>query len=114
MNRRAYGLRAWLWQRLSSIYMALYLAATGVYFLFQSPGSHEEWRAWMSHPMVALATAVFFWALLIHAWVGARDVLLDYVDPLPLRLALLCVLGLMLIGSGVWLLKILYSLFMVG
>ena len=114
MSRRAYGLRAWLWQRLSSVYMALFLVAAGAYLLLQPPGSHEEWRAWMSRPMITLATAVFFWALLVHAWVGARDVLLDYVDPQPLRLALLCVLGLMLAGSGLWVLKVLYSLFMGG
>lgn len=110
MNRRASGLRAWLWQRLSAIYMALYLVVGGVWLLLWRPVSFEGWRAGFSTPLVGMATALFFAALLIHAWVGARDVLIDYVHPLALRLTLLILIGLMLAGSSLWLLKILYSL----
>lgn len=110
MSRRAQGLRAWLWQRLSAIYMVLYLIAGGVWLLLRQPLSFETWRMSVATPVVSMATALFFGALLIHSWVGARDVLIDYVRPLVPRFILLALVGLMLAGSGVWVLKILYSL----
>lgn len=103
-----------MWQRLSSIYMALFLIVAGAYLLVQPPGSHGEWRALMSRTGVNLATAVFFWALLVHAWVGARDVLMDYVDPLVPRLVLLGAVGFVLVASGLWMLRVLYTLLMTG
>lgn len=112
VNRRAQGLRAWFWQRLSSVYMVLYLLPVGAFLLLWPPDSHAAWRAWLAQPLVGLATALFFAALLVHAWVGMRDVLMDYVHPLALRLALLCVVALLLAGSGLWLLGLLFSVFM--
>lgn len=114
MSRRAPGLRAWMWQRATSIYMALFVIVAGAWLLVDAPGSHAEWRASMSWLPVNLATAIFFWALLIHAWVGARDVLLDYVAPQALRLALLAVLALWLAASGLWVLRVLYALLLPG
>jgi succinate dehydrogenase / fumarate reductase membrane anchor subunit len=110
VSRRAQGLRAWLWQRGSAIYLLVYVLVAGVLLLWRQPSSHEAWRAWMAQPAMTLATAVFFWALLIHAWVGGRDVLIDYARPLSLRLALLAILGLMLGASGLWALKALLTL----
>ena len=46
-----------------------------------------------------------FGALLLHAWVGARDVLMDYVKPLPLRIGLMTLLVLLLGGSGITVLR---------
>ena len=110
MNRRAQGLRAWLWQRLSSVYMLLYLVYLGVHLSLNPAPSYSEWHGWMAEPPVALATALFFGALLMHAWVGLRDVIIDYVGALSLRLTLLALTGLVLVGSGLWVLRALYSL----
>ena len=69
--------------------------------------SHAAWRAWMASTAVSIASLVFFAAFLAHAWVGVRDVILDYVRPLPLRVALLALLALGLAATGVWVAKIL-------
>ncbi|HHH36696.1 MAG TPA: succinate dehydrogenase, hydrophobic membrane anchor protein [Gammaproteobacteria bacterium] len=100
MSRRAAGLRAWLLQRISAVYLALYV----VYFLLASPaaGGAAAWRAWLGSPWPLLAMALFFLALSIHAWVGVRDVIIDYVHPAGLRLLLLCGLGVVLLGSLLW------------
>ncbi len=110
MSRRAQGLRAWLWQRGSAVYLLLYTLVVGVLLSWRPPASHEAWRAWMAQPAMTLATAIFVWALLVHAWVGGRDVLIDYARPLALRLTLLAILGLMLGASGLWALKALLNL----
>ncbi len=111
MSRRSHGLRAWIWQRVSALYMALYLLVFGSWLLFAPPESWLEWRDLVSNAAVNLATGLFFLALLLHAWVGGRDVILDYVHSLALRLALLAMMGLALAGSGLWMLRVLYSLY---
>ena len=69
------------------------------------PQGHAQWQALMHAPAVALATGLAFGALLLHAWVGARDVLMDYVKPLPLRIGLMTLLVLLLGGSGITVLR---------
>jgi len=97
------GSRAWLAQRLS----ALYLAAFILYLLVRSAGesggwSYESWRAWVLSPSVRIASLLFFAALLFHAWVGLRDVLLDYIHPAGLRIALLALVVLALAATAAW------------
>ncbi len=100
MSRRAAGLRAWLLQRISAVYLALYV----IYFLLASPaaGGYAAWHAWLGSPWPLLALALFFLALAIHAWVGVRDVIIDYVHHAGLRLLLLSGVGLVLLGSLLW------------
>lgn len=105
MRRAVSGLRAWLLQRLSALVLLGYLVVALVVLAAEAPGSHAQWRALMQSPAVALATLVAFAALLLHAWVGARDVLLDYVHPLALRLALLVAVAAMLLASGAWVVR---------
>lgn len=109
MSRHAYGLRAWLVQRISAIYVALYLLYF-IYFLLTSmPVNYSSWHEWMKCPLTSLLTAVFFVSLLIHAWVGFRDIIMDYVHPLGIRLTVLSVFAFGLIACGFWVLKILIS-----
>jgi len=56
-----------------------------------------------------LSTTVFFAALLAHAWVGVRDVILDYAHPLSFRVMLLASLGLGLAATGVWVMRVLWQ-----
>jgi succinate dehydrogenase hydrophobic membrane anchor protein len=57
------------------------------------PHSYPAWRAWLVNSGVSIATGVFFAALLAHAWVGVRDVIIDYVHPEALRVCLLALLA---------------------
>ncbi len=102
MRRAVSGLRAWLLQRLSALVLLAYLVVALGVFAFDPPQGHAAWRALMQSPAAALVTLVAFAALALHAWVGARDVLLDYVHPLALRLALLVALAATLLASGAW------------
>lgn len=103
------GSRAWIVQRLS----ALYLLACLVFVLARSgvapaPWTYESWRAWMHAPGIAVAVLLFFVALLLHAWVGLRDVILDYVHPLGMRSALLALVGVGEFAVAAWVLVILF------
>lgn len=102
------GLKAWLVQRVSAVYLAGFLVYFLLYLLLAGPHSYAEWSAWMGSGAMSLATALFFVALLAHAWVGIRDVLLDYIKPFALRLSLLVLLALALLLMGLWVIKVLF------
>ena len=101
------GMTAWLVQRLSAVYMVLFTVVIGGAMLIVPEFDYERWRALFAQPVVAVATTIFFLSLLLHIWVGIRDVLLDYVGQVPsMRLVLLSLLGIWLIGLGVWVMRI--------
>lgn len=107
MNTYLSGLPAWLVQRLSALYMILFTLFTAVGWWLSAPLDFTTWRALFAHPVVSVATAMFFLALLLHAWVGMRDVILDYAGHYPaIRLMLLVLLGGWLITLALWLLRI--------
>ena len=83
-----YGLRDWLGQRVTAVIMAVYSVLLGAVVLFDAPAGFGEWKALFSGRAMQLATMLFVAALLYHAWVGIRDVLMDYVKPAAVRLAL--------------------------
>jgi succinate dehydrogenase / fumarate reductase membrane anchor subunit len=107
MRRAFSGLRAWLVQRFTAVWMLFFLVFVLLHFALHPPGSFDEWQAWVGAPFVRLAAALFFLSLFVHAWVGLRDVLIDYARALPLRLALLAALCLVLAGLALWVLQVL-------
>jgi len=104
---RADGLRTWLLQRVSAIYLALFLVYVLVHFWLNPNPDYEAWRVWVASPVVSIAGAGFVLALLIHGWVGLRDVTLDYIHHLGLRLMVLTLTAVLLIGCGFWAVRIL-------
>ena len=105
MSRHTHGLRTWLLQRTSAVYLALYLLYILVHSLRHGAHSYAEWQAWLTSPLMNITTAGFIIALMAHAWVGMRDVILDYVKPVGTRLAVMSLTGLLLAGSGLWALR---------
>lgn len=110
MRRPLSGLRAWLVQRLSAVYMLVFVVLLLLHFLLDPPRTHGAWQGWVARPEVGVAILVFFAALIVHAWVGLRDVILDYVRPVALRATVLSLLGFALIALGVWVAGILWRL----
>ncbi|MEO9135079.1 MAG: succinate dehydrogenase, hydrophobic membrane anchor protein [Casimicrobiaceae bacterium] len=101
------GLRAWLVQRASAIYLLLFILFFIGHFLFDPPHDFGAWRAWVAQPWIGVAILSAFVALLLHAWVGLRDVMLDYIHPVGLRAPALALLGATLIAIGLWMLRLL-------
>lgn len=114
MSRRATGLRAWALQRISAVYLGLFTLVLTGHLLFHPSLDHEAWRAWVAQPWVSIGFFLFVVALLIHVWVGIRDVLIDYVHPLMPRLILLTLFALLFLGSGFWAVQALFLAHMVS
>jgi len=106
MSRRASGLRAWFLQRATAIYLMLFILYTLQHLIFHAPSGYAEWHGWAASPLVALGLLLFFASLLLHAWVGIRDVIIDYVHHTAIRISVLTVIGFVLVGCAVWVLKI--------
>ena len=104
-----YGLRDWLLQRLTAVAMAVYTVIVLAWMLLAPPASRSDLRDMFSGGFFRVATLLFFGALLYHAWVGVRDVLMDYVKPLWLRLTLQFLVGAVLFGYLVWATSILWG-----
>jgi succinate dehydrogenase / fumarate reductase membrane anchor subunit len=96
------GLGPWLLQRFSGLYLALFFIYVILGFLLCGPESYQEWRDWIGAPGMNIAAGLFFLALAIHSWVGIRDVILDYVPPVGLRITVLVLLAVSLLGCLLW------------
>ncbi len=100
-------MRAWIVQRFTAVYMLLFCVFVLLHFIFDPPHSYFDWRDWITAPLVLIATTLFFGALLLHAWIGLRDVMMDYVRPLALRVSALALLSFVVAGLALWIMKIL-------
>ena len=107
--RASAGLHAWLLQRMTAIYMVAYIIFLGFSLVQITPLNYPLWHNWMASSFHKVTTIIFFFAALFHAWIGARDIVIDYVKPLVLRIGLLFVVITLCIGYGVWILNIVYQ-----
>jgi succinate dehydrogenase membrane anchor subunit len=98
----AQGLRAWLLQRISAVYMVVYLIFLLLRLVLKSPQGYAEWRGFITAPIMAAPTALLFFLLLMHAWVGMRDVVMDYVHDFKVRVTVLSVIAAGLLAMGSW------------
>lgn len=104
-----YGTRDWLLQRLTAVVMAAFTVGLLVCIAWHAPASQADWKAIFGGTFVRLATMLFFVALLYHAWVGMRDILMDYVKATGLRLTLQLAVGLVLLLYLIWSASILWG-----
>ena len=105
-----YGLKDWLAQRVTALVMAVYVIVFVGILLACTPRHYEDWRALFSTQWMRIATMVFFISLFWHAWIGMRNILMDYVKPTGVRLGLESAVVLVLVGYAVWAVQILWSL----
>lgn len=104
-----YGLKDWLAQRITAVFMALYTLVISALLLLAEPG-YEGWRALMTNGFVRFITFLFIVSLCYHAWVGVRDIWMDYVKPTAIRLTLHVLTLLALVGYAGWAAQIIWRL----
>jgi succinate dehydrogenase / fumarate reductase membrane anchor subunit len=105
-----YGLRDWLAQRVTALVIAAYAILFVGTLLVCAPGSHEDWRALFAPQWMRLASFVFFISLFWHAWIGVRDIVMDYVKSAAVRLSLQVATILLLVAYMAWAAQILWSM----
>ena len=93
-----YGLRDWLAQRITAVVMAVYTLVLLFWFFGARDFSYDGWASIFAMQWMKLATFVALLSLFYHAWVGIRDIWMDYVKPMALRLFLQALTILWLVG----------------
>ena len=104
-----YGLRDWLVQRVTAVLMAAYILVLVGIIWSMAPQDHTDWVAVFSHQWMRIATLLFFASLFWHAWVGVRNVLMDYVKPTAMRLTLQILVIVSLFSYLIWTAEILWG-----
>lgn len=110
MSFRAQGMRAWLLQRLTAVYIAVYLLVLLLWLVNVPSLNFETWREYFSSNIVIIASILFYTSVFIHAWVGMRDIFVDYIKPSSLRFIMLTGLAIFLSVQSLWLLIIVVRL----
>lgn len=103
------GLAPWLAQRASAVVMALYLPLFGLYAWHSGGTGYAAWRGLFAPLPAKAATLLFCAALLGHAWIGLREIAIDYLHGLGLRLALYFAAGVLYLACLVWAADILWQ-----
>ena len=105
-----YGTFDWLAQRVTAVIMVVYTIFFVATLASLPAIDHAHWSALWSLSIMRYATFLFVVAALYHVWVGVRNVLMDYVQHLGIRLVLDAVVILTLIGYGMWAVQILWRI----
>lgn len=104
-----YGLRDWIMQRVTAVIMAIYTLGL-VMFLLAMPSDYASWQSFFGQTWVQVLTQTTLIALLLHVWVGIRDLWMDYVKPVGVRLALHSFTAVWLVSCFAYSLKVVWGL----
>ncbi|MGY0195440.1 succinate dehydrogenase, hydrophobic membrane anchor protein [Leptothrix sp. BB-4] len=105
-----YGFRDWLSQRVTAVLMALFTVVLLLQVLFGGPLGYERWAGIFAQQWMKFLTFTVIVALALHAWVGVRDIWMDYIKPVGLRLALQVFSIVWLVGCAGWAIQVLWRL----
>ncbi len=105
-----YGLRDWLIQRVTAVVMATGSLALGLYLLLHPGLGYDRWIALFSSQPVRAFALLFLISLYYHAWIGIRDIVMDYVKPPFIRLVIHVLVVLALLLYTIWSVQILWGM----
>lgn len=94
-------------QRATALVLAVALPVLIAYFLTALPAGFSGWLALFAPLWVRVLLLLTATAVALHAWVGMRDMLMDYIHPVGLRLALYLAVIVTLAASIGWLVVVL-------
>ncbi len=106
-----YGLRDWLAQRVTAVLMALFTLLVLAQVIFsKGPIGYDKWAGIFASQWMKVIAFTVIIALLYHAWVGVRDIWMDYVKPVSIRLSLQVFSIVWLVGCAGWAIQVLWRL----
>jgi succinate dehydrogenase / fumarate reductase membrane anchor subunit len=105
-----YGLSDWLSQRFTALIMAIFTIAVLVQLLVGGPIDYYKWSAIFGRQWMKVLTFVVIVSMLWHVWVGMRDIWMDYVKGVGVRLGLQVLSIGWLVGCAGWAVQVLWRL----
>ena len=104
-----YGLRDWLVQRITALVLIAFVVLVLAAVAMAGRLDYDAWAGIFAPVPMKLATVMAVVALCYHAWIGVRDIWMDYVKPAGIRLALHVGTILWLLYCLIWSIQILWS-----
>lgn len=105
-----YGMRDWLAQRITALLMALFTLVVLIQVLMPGELGYERWAGIFAPTWMKSLAFVVILALAWHAWVGVRDVSMDYVHAAGVRLLAQILTIVWLLACAGWALQVLWRL----
>ena len=106
-----YGLRDWLAQRVTAALMALFTVIVLAQIMFtKGEIGYSNWAGIFSAQWMKALTFTVIIALLYHVWVGMRDIWMDYIKPVWLRLLLQVFTIVWLVACTGWAIQVIWRL----
>jgi len=106
-----YGLRDWLVQRVTAGLMALFTVVLLAQVLLSSGEiGYDKWAGIFSSQWMKALTFSIIVAMAYHIWVGVRDIWMDYVKPVAVRLGLQIFTLVWLVSCTGWAIQVLWRL----
>ena len=105
-----YGLKDWLAQRITAVLMVVYTLFTVGYVALHPDMGYDGWTALFSNQVMRSVSLLFLLALYYHAWIGVRDIVMDYVKAAGVRLAIHVSVIVALLLYTIWSVQILWGM----
>jgi succinate dehydrogenase / fumarate reductase membrane anchor subunit len=103
-----HGVGNFLLQRLTAVVLAAYVLLLLARVIFGGPLGYDGWAGLFVPLWMKIASLLALLALFYHAWIGMRDIWMDYVKPTRIRLSLQTLTALWLVYCTVWSVQILW------
>ncbi|ROR00602.1 succinate dehydrogenase / fumarate reductase membrane anchor subunit [Delftia acidovorans] len=106
-----YGIRDWMVQRVTGVLMALFTIVLLAKLIFNTGSvGYDLWAGIFAPQWMKFLTFAVIVSLAWHVWVGVRDIWMDYVKPVGLRLVLNVFTLVWLVGCAGWGIQILWRI----
>ena len=103
-----FGFKGWLLQRVSAFLILTYILYAVAMLLYIQPSSHSDWVGFFNSTVTKYLTLLAFLATFYHAWVGSKDIIMDYVKPTLIKLSLYITLITVFSFYLIWITDILF------
>ncbi len=104
-----YGLKEWIIQRITAVVMLVFTIVLLVDYCITGSATYEGWASLFSNQFMKLLTLLALFSLFYHAWIGVRDIWMDYIKPVSIRLTLQVLTVLYLVACAAYAVQILWK-----
>jgi succinate dehydrogenase / fumarate reductase membrane anchor subunit len=104
-----YGLKEWIIQRVTAIVMVVFTVVLLIDYCITGSATYEGWAGLFANQFMKLLTLLALFSLFYHAWIGVRDIWMDYVKPVSIRLTLQVLTVLYLVACAAYAVQILWK-----
>ncbi|QWD09885.1 succinate dehydrogenase, hydrophobic membrane anchor protein [Polynucleobacter paneuropaeus] len=104
-----YGLKEWIIQRITAIVMVVFTVVLLIDYCVTGGTGYAAWSDLFSKQFMKLLTLLALLSLFYHAWIGIRDIWMDYIKPVSIRLGLQVLTVLYLVACAAYAVQILWK-----